>query len=241
LRSAVSALGSMMVCALAASVAVAWALPQVETAFENLEVLTGVSAGQMTLIMEAANRSLGVECEYCHVVGQWHLDDRGSKQVAREMMRMLASLSATDFDVLELPSCWTCHRGSTVPDPGPPPGLGPPPDAPGFSGEAVSPIFSTEPGPARQVYENLEQYGDLPADALRGVMESYARSLGVECSHCHVAGDWASDAKVTKLVARRMLEIENRIERDFLGGSEVISCWTCHRGEATPSIALPAE
>jgi hypothetical protein len=214
---------------------------QRESPFENVQILNGTSAEQMALIMQAANASLGVECEHCHAPDAWDLDVKASKQTARAMMRMINDLSLTDFEALETPSCWTCHRGRTIPE-----------IEPGSASEAnvrsvddtvpaAADPFAMDSRPSGQVYSNIQMHTELPANELREVMNSYSRFLGVNCDHCHVLGDWASDEKLMKLVARRMLEIEARIEADFFGSREVLSCWTCHRGEATPQTRLPAE
>jgi hypothetical protein len=62
-------------------------------------------------------RALGVKCDYCHVIGEFAKDDQPNKEVARAMMRMVASLRQNSDLFLpdgwaEKVSCWTCHRGS---------------------------------------------------------------------------------------------------------------------------------
>ena len=68
------------------------------------------------------SRSLGVRCSYCHVIGEWAKDDKPEKDVAREMLRMTASINR-DFlpNIKNLKSehpqvtCATCHRGQEKP------------------------------------------------------------------------------------------------------------------------------
>src|SRR3970040_1895205 len=46
---------------------------------------------------------------------------------------------------------------------------------------------------------------DTPRAQVLQTMNAFNDSLGVECSYCHVAGDFASDAKREKQVARQMI------------------------------------
>ena len=84
---------------------------------------------------------------------------------------------------------------------------------------------------------------------LIATMREWTLGLGVRCDHCHVGPDslqgmdFASDEKATKRTARRMLEMSRRLNGEFLAdlpvhedGSpgQAVSCYTCHRGAATP-------
>ena len=94
---------------------------------------------------------------------------------------------------------------------------------------------------SREVYGNITNYGELPANRLREIMEAYSRDLGVGCDYCHIEGDWASDAKLMKLLSRRMFEIQERLVSDYLRSDPALSCWTCHRGNALPETNVPPE
>ena len=83
---------------------------------------------------------------------------------------------------------------------------------------------------------------DMPQAQLMQVMQSFSRALGVQCSHCHVQGDFASDANGHKNIARGMLRMTQRLNRELLPeiqglGEPRVSCFTCHRGEAEPATA----
>ncbi len=199
----------------------------------NLQILEGVPPDRLQSIMEAMAVSLGVECEHCHVPEAFALDEKPAKTTAREMMRMVGSLSSTWFELLESPSCWTCHRGAVSPEVVPPPLLD------STVNEAPFGPFSESTSPAGEVYENVRVHAAIPANELRGVMASYTRALGVGCDHCHVAGDWASDEIVLKELTRFMVEAERWVVAGHLSGNDAVSCWTCHRGEATPQSNLP--
>ena len=102
------------------------------------------------------------------------------------------------------------------------------------------------------------------------VMRGFTRALGVRCQHCHVGEgndlskfDFASDAKVTKEIARKMLTMVTDINGKYLLGVEApppppppadappappapaatgpkVNCFTCHRGALKPLTAAPA-
>lgn len=69
------------------------------------------------------------------------------------------------------------------------------------------------------------------------VMRTFTAGLGVECSFCHLEGDYASDEKEAKQTARRMLRLIQKINADFNDGKMHVSCYTCHRGETQPKTA----
>jgi hypothetical protein len=201
-----------------------------EGPWQNVEFLGGVPAEDMDLFMGAMNVSLGVGCDYCHEAQAWHLDTLPAKTTARSMMRMIAALGEDAFEALELPSCWTCHRGSAAVSPGP--SVFPRVEVP-------SGAFLPADGSADDVYESLELFGDLPARELAGVMETWSASLGVDCEYCHPGSDWSSEEDVNKLLARQMYRSGLELDRTYFGEGGRITCWTCHRGEAVPAIRLP--
>jgi hypothetical protein len=62
---------------------------------------------------------LGVECAYCHVMGQFEKDEKPAKQTARAMFRMVQAINHDHFAASNAVTCWTCHQGSSKPK-GPP-------------------------------------------------------------------------------------------------------------------------
>ena len=83
----------------------------------------------------------------------------------------------------------------------------------------------------------------LPAaaqDAVQVRMQAWSRSLGVECTHCHVAEAWSDASKPAFDFAGRMSRMVAAVNAGPLQGFEPITCWTCHRGRATPA-RLPRE
>lgn len=105
-----------------------------------------------------------------------------------------------------------------------------------------------QPRPPRPP-ENVQVLTELDGQLLRAEMQRLAAALGVKCDHCHVQGNFASDEKSPKRVARRMLEMTRALnarhfpEYAVKEGESVlgrVTCHTCHRGMTAPSTAPPA-
>lgn len=92
---------------------------------------------------------------------------------------------------------------------------------------------------AGEVFKNLKVLNDIPANQLFPTMHFVAHSLGVRCEFCHVAGDFASDAKPHKRRAREMMRMVEGIDRDNFHGFPAVSCYTCHQGSPHPVSAPP--
>ena len=108
-------------------------------------------------------------------------------------------------------------------------------------------IAGQETKPAAEVFKNIQILKGMPAGRFLKVMEiGYAKSLGVNCEHCHVAGEWEKDDKPTKQVARDMIGMANTINSQLLkniknlkGPNSIVNCTTCHRGQVKPALNLP--
>jgi photosynthetic reaction center cytochrome c subunit len=92
---------------------------------------------------------------------------------------------------------------------------------------------------AGQAFKNVQVLKSIPAHQLFPTMQFIASSLGVRCDFCHVRGDFSSDAKHPKLIARKMIEMEFSIDNANFGGRKVVTCYTCHRGSPRP-VGVPA-
>ncbi|MGA7410704.1 MAG: c-type cytochrome [Bryobacteraceae bacterium] len=77
----------------------------------------------------------------------------------------------------------------------------------------------------------------LDPETLMPTMMSFKAALGVECSFCHVQGDFASDDKPTKDMARKMIVMTRSINANFPDGKIHVTCYTCHRGSTEPKTA----
>jgi tetratricopeptide (TPR) repeat protein len=88
---------------------------------------------QVIQTMNAFNDSLGVECNYCHVPGNFASDDKREKRVARQMILLRDSINVMMGAIVGKPAgagptaedglpgapvrvlCRSCHRGLPVP------------------------------------------------------------------------------------------------------------------------------
>ena len=84
-------------------------------------------------------------------------------------------------------------------------------------------ITGKENQPAEQVFKNIQLLKGMPAGRLLAVMEvGYSKSLGVNCTHCHVAGQWEKEDKPTKQITRDMSAMAKAINDEMAGGLKVI-------------------
>jgi hypothetical protein len=110
-------------------------------------------------------------------------------------------------------------------------------------------IKGREQEPAEKVFKNIQMANmkAFPAARVLAVMEmGYARSLGVNCTHCHVPEKWEVDEKPQKQIAREMSAMTMRINGEILKGIKnlkspqpTVNCTTCHRGDIKPALNLP--
>lgn len=105
-------------------------------------------------------------------------------------------------------------------------------------------------------FKNLKVFPeDIQKKDLVNSMKSFARSLGVRCSHCHVGEgddlstyDFPSDEKRAKNVARKMIQMVRSVNTDTIAKLPPkkaraadakpvrVRCVTCHRGNVIPEI-----
>ena len=155
------------------------------------------------------SKALGVECSHCHVDGNIADQSKPNFEFAQRMNRMVAGLNAGPLNGVATISCWTCHRGRTIP-----------------------------PRLARETWETIRanhssEFADRPNRAI--AMSVYAASLGVECSHCHET-DRTLNTKAPKAMVAKMMPIFEEITRHFDKATRVpvTQCYMCHQGRVTP-------
>jgi hypothetical protein len=97
-----------------------WEPPQppkpAEQAYKNIQVMKGVPAPRLMNAMMFFTKSLGVECNYCHMGSEFEKDDKPPKNTARKMLNMVHQINESDFPNNQVVSCWMCHRGSAKPE-----------------------------------------------------------------------------------------------------------------------------
>lgn len=113
---------------------------------------------------------------------------------------------------------------------------------------AATPHNNTPP-----LYTNLKVLPkNISSKELQSIMaDDFDDGLGVSCGFCHASNkdahglDFASDAKPEKAMARAMMRMTLGINKKYLkikhpkigNAALVISCTTCHKGQAFPDNA----
>jgi hypothetical protein len=82
----------------------------------------------------------------------------------------------------------------------------------------------------------------LSVDDFIGAMGVMTDALGLDCADCHPnAGsdqvDWVFDT-ARKKTARRMVEMVGNLNKEFFGGAQRVTCWTCHHGRVIPATSI---
>jgi formate-dependent nitrite reductase cytochrome c552 subunit len=159
--------------------------------------------------MQAWSKALGVECAHCHIPDQWADASKPAFAFAQRMMRMVDGLNAGPLKDLGGITCWSCHRGRTIP--------------------ARLPRESWE----RIRAEHTAEFEGQPNRAL--AMSVYAASLGVDCSHCHEPVRTENTKAPKAMVVARMLPIFEEIPKYFDDARKpVTQCYMCHQGKTKP-------
>jgi photosynthetic reaction center cytochrome c subunit len=110
--------------------------------------------------------------------------------------------------------------------------------ASGQAGQEPKPQMSEE------VFKNVTALKGIPVDEFMSTMGMFAAAVSLNCIDCHVPESVQSLAKFAedtpiKRTARRMTLMVQTINKTNFGGRPVVTCWTCHRGEAGPAKGVP--
>lgn len=100
-------------------------------------------------------------------------------------------------------------------------------------------FFPQQEQPAEAVYKNIQTLKGTPAKDILPAMQFMSASLKVDCEYCHVKGDFAADTKEEKGSARKMIEMQRNINKEFFNGKLSISCNSCHNGHTHPTSVPP--
>jgi hypothetical protein len=86
---------------------------------KNLKVLK-VPPADIRATMQSFRVGLGVQCDFCHVKGDFASDENPKKDMARKMIVLAQDVNAKFSDGIEHVTCYTCHRGAQEPLTSPP-------------------------------------------------------------------------------------------------------------------------
>ena len=87
--------------------------------------------------------------------------------------------------------------------------------------------------------KNLKVMTGMSGAEVIQAMRAFRTALGVECTYCHVQGDFASDENPKKEVGRMMISMTREINAKFPDGQQHVRCFTCHRGTNIPATEPP--
>lgn len=162
------------------------------------------------------NRSLGVDCDHCHVVNDFTDASKPTFDFARRMERMVQGLNDGPLREVGSITCWSCHRGLAIPA-----------RLPRTNWESIAVAHATDFAGGRQ--------------GLDLTMSVYAASLGVECSHCHVERDWIDASKPAHQMVTLMSTIFDLIPTyfDSTGRMPRTQCYMCHQGRIRIERRVP--
>ena len=99
--------------------------PRASETYQNVQVLGGVSTERFNHFMASVNNWVApqtgdpnnVGCNYCHNPNNMASDEKYPKIVARRMIQMTQNINANWTSHVQGTgvTCWTCHRGNTIP------------------------------------------------------------------------------------------------------------------------------
>jgi len=103
-----------------------------------------------------------------------------------------------------------------------------------------TPEAASADGPkASAVYQNVKVLGDLSVAQFTRHMVAITQWVAPAqgCAYCHNVQNFADDAKYTKVVARRMIQMTQHVNADWKPhvGVTGVTCYTCHRGNPVPA------
>jgi photosynthetic reaction center cytochrome c subunit len=93
---------------------------------------------------------------------------------------------------------------------------------------------------AEQVFKNVQALRGISVDDFMETMGIMTAALQFDCSDCHAnAGtdrvDWAADTP-RKVMARKMVSMVQKINKENFAGVQMVTCWTCHRNRDRPLV-----
>jgi photosynthetic reaction center cytochrome c subunit len=201
-----------------------------EEVYKSIQIFKGLPASAVMGAMEKISGFLGVDCDHCHVMGEFDKEDKKQKDQTRLMFRMVSTISR-ELNTNRV-TCFTCHRGQARPEPEPAELRG--------RSEEPSKQTAEDRRPAEEAFRNIQVLKGMPAGQLTSVMSDFSSALGVDCTFCHDMTGFEKDTKPQKITTRKMLNMASAVAREHFGGKSPIGCYTCHRGKTQP-VSTAAE
>lgn len=199
-----------------------------EEVYKSIQIFKGLPASVVMGAMEKISGFLGVDCDHCHVMGEFEKEDVPQKEETRRMFRMVGTISR-ELNTNRV-TCYTCHRGHARPEPISA-------ELQARSEEAMKKGAENR-RPAVEAFKNIQILKGVTAGELNATMADFSSSLGVDCTFCHDLSGFDKDTRPQKITARKMLKMTTVVAREHFGGKSPVNCYTCHRGQIqTPATA----
>lgn len=191
----------------------------------NVQVLKQYTYVQLLNQMNYYTTALGVQCTYCHNVGNFAYDT-GTKRIARTMQIMSNEVGQAwinpvkhdypNYAVNGAVGCVTCHRGA--------------------------PRMAVQWNVIPVQYLDYKYKSTKQAGYAVNSMYSAARSLGVNCLFCHNSADFITlQYYPTNQIAHRMWAMIDKINHQYLPANvKAVTCYTCHQGAKWPQALVTA-
>jgi len=181
-------------------------------AYENVKVLNDLSAERFNHLMASITQWVAPPeqgCTYCHNPENMASDEKYTKIVARRMLQMTRAINGRWTSHVQQTgvTCWTCHRGNTIPafrwsegertlDPtsirGNKRGQNTPDANVGYASLPNDPFGQYLRGgnqirvASSSSYPRPDHVGSIKgAEASYGLMMHISYALGVNCTYCH--------------------------------------------------------
>ena len=113
------------------------------------------------------------------------------------------------------------------------------------SSAQVAAATPATPQMSDKVFKNVQVLKGITVDEFMGTMGVFTTSLSLCCGNCHTGAGtsnpkWEDDPP-RKRTARAMIAMVQNINKTSFGGRQVVTCWTCHRGQTSPSVTPPLD
>jgi photosynthetic reaction center cytochrome c subunit len=114
-----------------------------------------------------------------------------------------------------------------------------------LSSAQVAAATPATPQMSDKVFKNVQVLKGITVDEFMGTMGVFTTSLSLCCGNCHTGAGtsnpkWEDDPP-RKRTARAMISMVQNINKTSFGGRQVVTCWTCHRGQTSPSVTPPLD
>ena len=122
--------------------------------------------------------------------------------------------------------------------------------APALKQAAQAAAATARPQMSEAVFKNIQVLKGIPVDEFMGTMGVFTTSLSLCCGNCHTGAgtsdpkwedDTGSPQTARKRTARAMVQMVQNINKTNFGGRQVVTCWTCHRGQLSPAVTPPLD